>query len=749
VQQPQGGAFLLRAGLLFRATADLRQTLAQLAQARPLLGALATDPSLRGIMEVAAHSAQHSTEGAQHPTEGAQRAAGMLADTLDAAFAGRFVDFSWNALMQGHAPSEGDLRQILLIQPKLDFRALQPGAKAETAIRRAAETARIGPDDGATLALTGQAAINDDQFSTLSNGAALNGVGTAAAVLLILWLALRSGRIVLAVVLNLVAGLVITAAAGLLLVGSFNLLSVAFAVLFVGLGADFGIQFAVRYRAERHDSGQTRPALRSAATKVGGALALAAAGVLAGFYSFLPTDYLGVSELGEIAGTGMAIAFFATITLLPALLALFNSPGEPEPLGYTFLAPVDDFLGRHRKAVVICTLGTVLLGAPLLMQLKFDFNPMHLQDPHAEAVRTYRSLGRDPSTGVAAVDDAAPTLESARALAKHLDALPQVQGTRTIDTLVPPDQDANIALIETASRTLLPAISPQATRPAPTDAENMQAIRNLARALPGGAEEARLRPLLLRLADAEPTVRAEVATALVRPLVMDLAQLRAMLHPAPVTIANLPASLRQNWLLPDGHARIEILPRANPDDTSAMADFARAVLRVAPNASGTAITLLQSQRTVLRAFIEAGAFAVISIAIILLIALRRALDVLLTLVPLLVAGALTLEVTVLIGQDLNFANIIALPLLLGVGVAFKIYYILAWRRGATKLLQSTLTRAVFFSALTTMTAFGSLWLSNDPGMSSMGKLMALALLCTLSAAVLFQPALMGPPRERA
>jgi predicted exporter len=314
---------------------------------------------------------------------------------------------------------------------------------------------------------------------------------------------------------------------------------------------------------------------------------------------------------------------------------------------------------------------------------------------------------------------------------------------------MPPDQDANIALIETASRTLLPAISPQATRPAPTDAENMQAIRNLARALPGGAEEARLRPLLLRLADAEPTVRAEVATALVRPLVMDLAQLRAMLHPAPVTIANLPASLRQNWLLPDGHARIEILPRANPDDTSAMADFARAVLRVAPNASGTAITLLQSQRTVLRAFIEAGAFAVISIAIILLIALRRALDVLLTLVPLLVAGALTLEVTVLIGQDLNFANIIALPLLLGVGVAFKIYYILAWRRGATKLLQSTLTRAVFFSALTTMTAFGSLWLSNDPGMSSMGKLMALALLCTLSAAVLFQPALMGPPRVRA
>ena len=98
---------------------------------------------------------------------------------------------------------------------------------------------------------------------------------------------------------------------------------------------------------------------------------------------------------------------------------------------------------------------------------------------------------------------------------------------------------------------------------------------------------------------------------------------------------------------------------------------------------------------------------------------------------------------------MNFANIIALPLLLGVGVAFKIYYIMAWRSGKTALVQSTLTRAVIFSAMTQATAFGSLWLSHDPGTSSMGRLMALALLCTMAAAVLFQPALMGRPRARA
>jgi uncharacterized protein len=160
------------------------------------------------------------------------------------------------------------------------------------------------------------------------------------------------------------------------------------------------------------------------------------------------------------------------------------------------------------------------------------------------------------------------------------------------------------------------------------------------------------------------------------------------------------------------------------------------------------VSLQESGRTVVRAFIEAGLWALVSITILLWIVLRRFGDVLLTLVPLLLAGAVTLEICVLINLPLNFANIIALPLLLGVGVAFKIYYVMAWRAGQTSLLQSSLTRAVVFSAMTTATAFGSLWMSSHPGMSSMGKLLALSLVCTMAAAVLFQPALMGPPRDK-
>jgi hypothetical protein len=209
----------------------------------------------------------------------------------------------------------------------------------------------------------------------------------------------------------------------------------------------------------------------------------------------------------------------------------------------------------------------------------------------------------------------------------------------------------------------------------------------------------------------------------------------------------LPQDLADDWVRPDGRTRVEAFPSGDPNDNETLRNFARRVLAVEPNASGGPISILEAGRTIVRAFIIAGTCALVSIGLLLWIALKRFTDVLLTLIPLLLAGVVTLEICVLIGMPLNFANIIALPLLLGLGVAFKIYYITAWRAGQTGLLQSSLTRAVIFSAMTTATAFGSLWLSSHPGTSSMGKLLALSLVCTLAAAVLFQPVLMGPPRH--
>jgi predicted RND superfamily exporter protein len=214
-----------------------------------------------------------------------------------------------------------------------------------------------------------------------------------------------------------------------------------------------------------------------------------------------------------------------------------------------------------------------------------------------------------------------------------------------------------------------------------------------------------------------------------------------------VTLDTLPPALVAEWKSKDGLMRVEALPRGDPNDNDNLRNFVTAVLAAEPTAVGGPVSILKSGHTVVRAFVHAGIYALLVIGMLLWITLRRITDVLLTLVPLLVAGAVTLEICVLIGLPLNFANIVALPLLLGIGVAFKIYYVTAWRSGRTNLLQTSLTRAIFFSALTTATAFGSLWLSSHPGTSSMGKLLALSLLTTLAAVLLFQPALMGKPRD--
>ena len=576
-------------------------------------------------------------------------------------------------------------------------------------------------------------------------------------MLLILWLALRSWRTILATSIGLICGLSVAAALGLLLVGTLNPLSVAFFVLFVGLGLDFGLQFAIRYRAERYETGALRPALLNAARKAGGPLALAGIATALGFFSFVPTSYRGLSELGLIAGCGMMIAFLMSVTLVPALISALNPPAEAAPMRMTFLAPVDRFLERHRFAVVAFTIGAVVLGAPLLYWLRFDFNPLHLQSPKAEAVATFLELRKDPRTGANAIELLEPDLRSAEEAATHLAALPEVSGTQTLADFIPADQDAKLAAIGRAAATLGPALHPTPKTP-PTDAENVAALTDTAKALsqfatrnrgPGAEGAARLATLVSKLAATDPEARARATAAFAEPLRVSLAALDAALHPEPVTMATLPAALRRAWMAPDGEARVQVLPKGDPDNTQVLRRFVRAVLAVEPGATGPAVMLYEAGNTILRAFIEAAAFALVSIFVLLWVTLRRLRDVAVTLLPLLLAAVLTLELSVVLGMPLNFANIIALPLLLGVGVAYKIYYVTAWRRGLTGLVQSTLSRAVIFSAMTTGIAFGSLSLSSHPGTSSMGQMMMLALFCTMSAAVLFQPALMGPPRKTA
>lgn len=754
VAQPDSGDFFDRNRLLLAPMSDVKHTIAGLTQAEPLLSQLSRDMSLRGVMNVLSFAAGEARQG-RLKLDQLKWPLTLATDTLNNVLSGKTASFSWQDLLQGHYSSAEQRRHFLEIEPHLDFTRLQPGSDADRGIRQAAAQLDLKQKFGATVSLTGKVPMDDQQFSVIRASALRDTLTATLGVLIALWLSLRSWKIIAAVFFSLSVGLATTAAFGLAMVGSFNLISIAFFVLFVGLGVDFGIQFSVRYRAERHELGQLVPALESTAKKVGTPLALAAAASALGLFAFLPTSYSGLSELGLIAGCGMLVAFACSVTLVPAMLAMLNPPGEAAPVGFRFLGPLDDFLQRHRIAIVVTTIGLVVAASPLLLHLPFDFNPVNLQSPNSPAVVTYHQLQKDPETSGSDAEMLAPSIEQAAATAKRLDALPEISRTITVNDYVPTDQDAKIAELKSASARLRAAFD-SGHGAAPTDAQTVASIKNAATALsevagsqrgPAADDARKVSALLTRLAQADAQTRQRAEAAVVSPLRFDLEQLRQGMSPQPITIKTLPLDLVGDWVLPDGRARVEALPKGNPDDTHVLRGFATAILKAAPAATGTAITDYEGGRTVTTAFIEAGIFALAAISVLLFVTLRRFVDVLLTLVPLLLAGAVTLEICVLDGLALNFANIIALPLLLGVGVAFKIYYIMAWRGGKTGLLQSALTRAVVFSAMTNAIAFGSMWASNYPGMSSMGKLMALALLCTMAAAVLFQPILMGPPRQ--
>jgi len=750
-----GGEFFARHGLLFQSPEDLEHNLAPLVDAEPLIRDLATDQSLRGLVS-GIENALLGVQSKHIKLDDLTRVFTMASDTLENVIAGRPASFSWRVLAQGHPARPNDLRGFIEVHPMLDYSALEPGQAATDAIRKAA--AEIAPNFQANVRLTGPVAIADEEFATLREGAVGNALITIAIVLFILWLALRSVRLIAAVFINLSVGLTITAGLGLFMVGTLNLISVSFAVLFIGIGVDFGIQFCVRYRAERHALGDLTSAIRQAGRKAGAPLTLAASATAAGFLSFLPTDYRGVSELGLIAGFGMLIALATSITFLPALIRMFNPPGEPEPLGYSSLAPVDDFLERHRIAIIAATAIVVIAALPLLYWLHFDFNPLNLRSSKVESIATYLELSRDPATRTDTIGVLAPSLKDADAISARLSKLPEVANVMTLSTFIPDRQQEKLPVIRNAEKTLAGAFDSKNMQTPPTDAENIEALNDGAEQLieasnnqtgSGAGAAKRLSAALSALARSNQGVRSKAEATFIPPLNVALGVLQASLQAQPVTEQSLPPDIVRDWMTPEGRARIAVAPKSDPGDNEAVRSFARAVLAIEPSATEGPVSILEAGDTVVRAFIEAGLCAVLSISILLWIVLRRIGDVFLTLIPLVLAGVVTLQVCVLIGMPLNFANIIALPLLLGVGVAFKIYYIMAWREGQTNLLQTSLTRAVIYSALTTATAFGSLWFSSHPGTSSMGKLLALSLVCTLAAAVLFQPVLMGKPRELA
>ena len=755
VRRPDASPFLKQEGLLFLDPNQLESVLDRTIDAQPFLGELAKDPNARGLF-AALSLLGTGVEQGQADLTPYQTALKGFHDAMADAIAGHPRPLSWTKLLGGDLADLGGKYKFVLVQPKQDLSSLEPGGAATQAMRAAAAELEFVKSGDARVRITGSVALADEEFASVAEGAVEGMIGSIVLISLWLFLAVRSWRLIVPILLTLGLGLMLTLLFAAVAVGTLNLVSVGFGILFVGIAVDFAIQFCVRYRENRHAHPDPAAAMAETGRRVGGQILVAAAATSAGFLAFVPTDFRGVAELGLIAGAGMLIAFLCTMTFLPAAIGLCQPRGEQAEVGFGWAAPLDEIVRRRRRPLLMVFGVLGALGVILLPRLGFDADPLHTKNPNTEAMRTLYDLEDSPLTNPFTIDILAPNAPAAAALADRLRGLPLVSDVLSINTFVPKDQQAKLAQIQDAATILGPSLAPRESAgpvtPSEIRAAAATALEKIVPALaklPPGHVLGAIAQDLHKLVAAPDPILLSVDQALTRFLPIELDQLRTVLEAQPVSLQTIPHSLARDWVLPDGRARVQVLPKPEAGNTSGLAKFVDEVTALAPDAGGSAVTIEATSATIVGSFRSAAISALIAITVILFVALRHPLDVSLVLAPLLLSSLMTVVVMVLLPLLLNYANIIALPLLLGVGVSFNIYFVMNWRAGQTSVLGSATARAILFSALTTGTAFGSLALSGHPGTASMGKLLLISLGCTLVASLIFIPALLAAmPRPR-
>ncbi len=753
VRRPDALPFFQKEGFLFLEPKQLAALMDQTIDAQPFLGQLVADPSIRGLFAALSLLGMGAARGEADLTP-YLAAIGSFHTAMAGVLAGKPEPLSWQKLLGGGLSELAGPYRFVLAQPRQDFGALQPGGDATEAMRAAIASLEFVKSGAAHVRITGQVALADEEFATVAEGAVAGLIGSVVLITLWLFLALRSWRLIVPVLLTLGLGLMLTVLFAAVAVGTLNLVSVGFGVLFVGIAVDFAIQFCVRFRDKRHETADLPTAMRETAAQAGDQILVAALTTAAGFLAFVPTDFSGVAELGLIAGFGMAIAFACTVTFLPAAMTLFRPRAEAQDVGFAFARRLDPIAVAARRPILGGFLLLAVLAGALSPMLRFDSDPLNTKNPDTEAMRTLRDLIANPLTNPYTIDILVPSIAEAAALTDRLKALPTVSGVLSLATFVPADQHDRLATIADAKSILTATLAARdAAAPVTPDQIRMAAQSALAQIEPALPRLAPDHPLAAIAADLRAMTTAPdplllvANTALTRFLPQQLDTLRTALGAEPVSLDTIPEELARDWRLPDGRLRVQVLPTEAARSNEGLRAFVAEVARIAPDAGGSAVTILATSNTIVGAFRSAAIGALLAIAAILFVTLRRPRDVALVLAPLVLSALLTLLVAVVLPLPLNFANIVALPLLLGVGVSFNIYFVMNWRAGLGNPLGSATARAIVFSALTTGSAFGSLALSRHPGTASMGALLLISLGCTLLASLVFIPALLAALRR--
>ena len=760
---PGGGDFFETHGLLYRSVDDLYEFTDHIAAVQPMIAELERDSSIANLSKLIEFGLDNIGSSPE-----ARKQWGEILDRLSAGAAGVFDEYplaiSWEEFLLSGSSLDVSKRRVILAEPLLDFQAFQPASAPLAAVRESIEELELTSERGITVRITGNPVLNHEELYGIAWDVMAGGVVCFVFVGFVLVIALRSVRLAIASLATLLIGLVWTAAFATAAVGHLNLISLSFAVLFIGLGVDFAIHLGMNYAALRHDGLDHERALFDAIDYVGSSLVLCTLTTSIGFFVFVPTDYAGVAELGLIAGTGMLIILFLTLTMFPALISswLALPEGITTKASLRFRSRAPGALQKHPVAVRWAALAAGAAALLTLPQITFEPNVVDMRDPNTESVQAFNDIAASNDHGSPWYANAlAPNLEAAGALADRLAELDLVSHTVTLSDYVPADQEekreilADLALIIGAS-----AADPGKTTDQSPE-EQLVALQKLHDYLAGtgfGDGEARLQGSVRRLQsvlddfiaqvdageDLE-TALANLELVLLDQLPVHLERLRNALMPEEITLENLPPDITNRMIAPDARARVIAYPTENlQSNAQALERFVDAVHSVQPDATGMSANIIAFGRATVQSLAQALISALIAIALLLWLLWRRLTEMMLVLVPLLLGAALTCATMVVFGMAFNFANVIVIPLLFGIGVDSAIHLVHRANLGDTGeagLLGTTTARAIFYSAGTTAASFGALGFSAHRGIASLGILLVIGLVYTLVCTLIVLPAL--------
>lgn len=611
--------------------------------------------------------------------------------------------------------------------------------------------------------VTGGDALNNDEMVAAQRDTILATILALLGVAALFIAAFRQVWRPLLVVSMLMLALCWTLGFTTLTVGQLNILSISFLPILIGLGIDFGIHLLARYGEERAMYKDFDTALQTAFVQTGPGVAAAAFTTAAAFYAVTLADFRGLAELGVIAGSGMLLCLIASFTVLPAMLAIYERR-QVVPAGVWQAFERDPLSGLMRVPwLTTAVVGLVTLaGLLLLPKPMFDYNLLNLQAEETESVvwenRLHDGSGRSSWYALSVVD----SLDELRRRTTKFEALPVVDRVDSVAALLPEDQGDRISLVQQLAD-YVADIEGDWTQPEPVDIAELQTLLGKIRfklQRDPNDWDAGKRPSELDLAAARDALHIVQAHLDSRPegtvtdllegfqqhLIADFATkltfLQDNVDPTPITLDDLPPQLGQRFVGKSGRYLLQIFARDNIWEREAMQAFVRQLQTLDPDITGPPVIAFYSIRQIQDGYARGGLYALIAIICIMFILLRRLKATLLALVPVFFGGLWTMAGMALLDLDLNMANLIILPLFLGIAVDNGIHMVhrmLEEPKAAKAPLAHSTGKAIVLTSLTTMVGFGSLMAARHNGIFSLGLLSVFAVACSLVASLVALP----------